>query len=203
MIGGGFIGLEVAAAARTLGYRVSVIEAQARILMPGVPAEIAAMIHAEHERQGVRMLCGRSISGIDDADDRALVQLADGEAVEADLVLIAIGVQPDTALAEASGLAVENGVVVDDRLRTSDLRSSLPATAVPSRASLWRTTGATRVLGAAPRNRVTCGDEHAWRQPGPYFGAVVLVGSVSSRNADRRPAGRRLEAVRRDLGKNA
>lgn len=120
IIGGGFIGLELAAAARNLGCGVSVIEAQARILMRGVPAEIAAMIQAEHDRQGVRTLCGRGISAIDDVDDRALVQLADGEAVEADLVIIAIGVQPNTVLAEAAGLAIENGVAVDDRLRTSD-----------------------------------------------------------------------------------
>ena len=99
-------------------------------------------------------LCGRGISAIDDVDDRALVQLADGEAVEADLVIIGIGVQPNTVLAEAAGLAIENGIAVDDRLRTSDpvdLRCRR-LLLFPAAALRW-TTGAARGLAHAPRSR--------------------------------------------------
>ena len=130
IVGGGFIGLELAASARKLGCPVTVIEAQPRILMRGVPAEIAEIIHAAHAAAGVRVLCGFGIIGIGDRDNVTEILLDGGErvggiargtVVEADLVVIGIGAIPNVALAEAAGLAVDNGVAVDEHLRTSDL----------------------------------------------------------------------------------
>ncbi|MGX8010819.1 NAD(P)/FAD-dependent oxidoreductase [Mesorhizobium sp. ORM8.1] len=120
VIGGGFIGLELAAAARRLGATVTVIEAQPRILTRGVPAEIAAIVRKAHEAEGVTMLTGQGIAAI--TDDGALVRitLADGQDVAADLAVIGIGAVPVTALAAEAGLAIDNGIAVDDRLQTQD-----------------------------------------------------------------------------------
>jgi 3-phenylpropionate/trans-cinnamate dioxygenase ferredoxin reductase subunit len=120
VVGGGFIGLELAAAARGRGCPVTVIEAQPRILMRGVPAEIAQAIHAAHEARGVSILCGTGIAAIEDTDRGMRVVLADGEAVAADLCIVGIGATPNVELARAAGLAIDNGVAVDEYLRTCD-----------------------------------------------------------------------------------
>ena len=120
IIGGGFIGLEIAASARKRGCEVTIIEAQPRLLMRGVPAEIAAVIQREHESHGVRVLPGSGLSSITDTGDRAQIELADGCSLRADLVVIGVGAIPNTALAEAAGLAIDNGIAVDRHLRTSD-----------------------------------------------------------------------------------
>lgn len=120
VIGGGFIGLEIAASARKLGCEVSIVEGQPRILMRGVPAEIAETLHRAHERNGVRMLCGVGIGEIMDKGDHADVLLADGTRLAADLVVVGIGAAPNVALAEAAGLQIDNGIAVDAHLRTSD-----------------------------------------------------------------------------------
>ena len=120
IIGGGFIGLELAAAARQLGCPVTVIEAQPRLLQRLVPAPLAAALQAEHERHGVRILLGQNITEINDLPDAAHIRLADGATLEADLVIVGIGALPDTALAAAAGLALDNGIAADARLRTSD-----------------------------------------------------------------------------------
>ncbi|WP_189502049.1 FAD-dependent oxidoreductase [Mesorhizobium sp. M00.F.Ca.ET.216.01.1.1] len=120
IVGGGFIGLELAAAARKLGAAVTVIEAQPRILMRGVPAEIAQVIHAAHEAEGVKILCGEGIAAVADEDAEVRITLAGGQDIVADLVVIGIGAVPVTGLAAEAGLAIDNGIAVDDELRTSD-----------------------------------------------------------------------------------
>jgi 3-phenylpropionate/trans-cinnamate dioxygenase ferredoxin reductase subunit len=120
VIGGGFIGLEIAAAARKRGCDVTIIEPQPRLLMRGVPAEIAAVIQREHEAHGARVLLGASLKTITDAGRQADIELANGSHLMADLIVIGIGAVPNTALAEAAGLAIENGISVDRHLRTHD-----------------------------------------------------------------------------------
>lgn len=120
VIGGGFIGLELAAAARKLGATVTVIEAQPRILMRGVPAEIAEIIHKAHEAEGVAIRTGQGIAAIADDGKEVAITLADGQTVVADLVVIGIGAVPVTALAAEAGLAIDNGIAVDEHLRTAD-----------------------------------------------------------------------------------
>jgi 3-phenylpropionate/trans-cinnamate dioxygenase ferredoxin reductase subunit len=120
IIGGGFIGLELAASARKLGATVTVIEAQPRILMRGVPAEIAEVIRAEHQAEGVTILAGQGIAAIADSGAEVRITLASGQEVVADLAIIGIGAVPVTALAAEAGLAVDNGIAVDAELRTSD-----------------------------------------------------------------------------------
>jgi 3-phenylpropionate/trans-cinnamate dioxygenase ferredoxin reductase subunit len=120
IIGGGFIGLELAAAARRLGATVTVIEAQPRILMRGVPAEIAEIIHKAHEAEGVAIRTGQGIAAIADDGKEVGITLADGQTIVADLAVIGIGAVPVTALAAEAGLAVDNGIAVDEHLRTED-----------------------------------------------------------------------------------
>lgn len=120
VIGGGFIGLELAAAARRRGCTVTAIETQPRILMRGVPAEIAETVHARHEAAGVHVLCGARIAAIDPRSGGARIALDGLPPVDADLVVIGIGAVPDTRLAAAAGLRLDNGIAVDAHLRTGD-----------------------------------------------------------------------------------
>jgi 3-phenylpropionate/trans-cinnamate dioxygenase ferredoxin reductase subunit len=120
IVGGGFIGLELAAAARRLGTTVTVIEAQPRILMRGVPAEIAAIVHAAHQAEGVSILSGQGIAAIADDGAEVRITLADGREAAADLAVIGIGAVPVTALAAEAGLTIDNGIAVDETLRTAD-----------------------------------------------------------------------------------
>ncbi len=120
IIGGGFIGLELAASARKLGATVTVLEAQPRILMRGVPAEIAEIIHKAHEAEGVRVLTGQGITAIADDGAKVRITLADGHEVVSDIAVIGIGAVPVTALAAEAGLTIDNGIAVDGTLRTDD-----------------------------------------------------------------------------------
>jgi len=120
IIGGGFIGLELAAAARKLGATVTVIEAQLRILMRGVPAEIAEIIRKAHEAEGVSIRAGQGIAAIAGEGAEVGITLADGQKIVADLMVIGIGAMPVTALATEAGLTIDNGIAVDDRLQTQD-----------------------------------------------------------------------------------
>ncbi|WP_458097817.1 NAD(P)/FAD-dependent oxidoreductase [Roseomonas sp. WA12] len=112
VIGGGVIGLEVAASFRSSGLSVHVIEAAPRILGRNVPAEAAAWIAELHEREGVEMRLGTTIRSIAAADGGAAVTLGDGTVLESDLVVQGIGIRPRTELAEAAGLPCRDGLLV-------------------------------------------------------------------------------------------
>ncbi len=120
IIGGGFIGLELAASGVQRGCTVTVIELAPRILMRGVPAEVAESIAARHALAGVRIQCGQQVQAVTARDGGASVALGDGTVIEADMVVAGIGAVPDTALAESAGLEIENGIKVDAYLTTSD-----------------------------------------------------------------------------------
>ncbi|MDZ7841621.1 MAG: FAD-dependent oxidoreductase [Gammaproteobacteria bacterium] len=120
IIGGGFIGLEVASSARQLGCRVTVLEAQDRILSRSVPEAAAAAVAAVHGDEGVEIRTGVRIEAFDGKDRVEGVILAGGEVVAADTVVVGIGITPDTSLAEAAGLEVSDGIRVDEYGRTAD-----------------------------------------------------------------------------------
>ncbi len=119
IVGGGWIGLEVAAAARTAGCEVVVLEALdlplVRILGPEV-AEVFRALHVEH---GVDLRTNVAVASIDQDRGQAVVGLADGSTMTADLLIVGVGVAPNSELAEAAGLATDNGVVVDEHLQAS------------------------------------------------------------------------------------
>ncbi|MEW9612372.1 FAD-dependent oxidoreductase [Shinella sp. S4-D37] len=116
IVGGGLIGMELAAVLRDKGVAVSVIEAAARPLGRAVPPRFAERLHARHREEGVSFHLGLGIAEITpDA-----VVLADGSRVAARTVISAIGVLPDIALAQRAGLATANGILTDPFLCTSD-----------------------------------------------------------------------------------
>lgn len=121
MIGGGFIGLEVATAAGAVGAAVTVVDPVPRLL-EGVLTPITAHFLAErHAAAGVRFRFGESLDRVVSADGRvAAVVTTSGTRIAADLVLLGVGSQPETTLAEDAGLAVEDGVLTDADLVTSD-----------------------------------------------------------------------------------
>ncbi len=120
VIGGGFIGLEIAASATVRGCRVTLVEAAPRILMRGVPTEIAARVAARHHAAGVALHVGTGIAALRDLPEGHAVVLADGTEIVCDGVIAGVGAVPETALAAACGLAIDNGVRADAMLRTSD-----------------------------------------------------------------------------------
>jgi 3-phenylpropionate/trans-cinnamate dioxygenase ferredoxin reductase component len=123
VVGAGWIGLEVTAAARIAGAEVTVLEAASAPLLAALGPEIAEVFAGLHREHGVDLRFGVEVTEIVGADGVATgVRLADGGLVEADLVLVAIGAAPNTGLAVAAGLEVDDGVVVDEHLCTSDPR---------------------------------------------------------------------------------
>ncbi|RXH33243.1 NAD(P)/FAD-dependent oxidoreductase [Bradyrhizobium zhanjiangense] len=120
VIGGGFIGLEVAASAVSRGASVTVLEAGPRLLTRSVPASMAELIRAKHERSGVRIETGAIVERIGISEGRTTVVMSDGRSHVADLVIVGVGATPNVELAQAAGLAVDNGIVLDETLATSD-----------------------------------------------------------------------------------
>ena len=120
ILGGGFIGLELAASARKLGTSVTLIEGLPRVLSRGVPAEIAAIVASRHAAEGVEVLCSAKVAGIEEQPGEVRLTLEDGRIVAASLLVVGIGAVPNTELAARAGLAVDNGIAVDGLLYTSD-----------------------------------------------------------------------------------
>ena len=120
VLGGGFIGLEVAATARGLGKQVTVLEGLPRLLARSLSAETAAHVLAAHRATGIDMRLAVSVDGFETEGDRLVALHVDGVRTPVELLVLGIGATPDTALAQAAGLAVDNGIVVDAHLRTSD-----------------------------------------------------------------------------------
>ncbi|HSF27095.1 MAG TPA: FAD-dependent oxidoreductase [Actinomycetes bacterium] len=120
IVGAGWIGLEVAAGARHHGASVTVVE-PAPTPFYGVLGERLGTVFADlHRRNGVDLRTGTGVEAIEGTDTVTGVRLTGGEVVPADAVIIGVGARPNTRLAEAAGLAVDGGVLVDEWLRTSD-----------------------------------------------------------------------------------
>ena len=121
VVGGGFIGLEAAAAARTRGLDVTVVETADRLIARAVAPLVSDFYRDAHTRRGTRVLLGSAVDALNGTDGRVgAVHLADGTVLPADLVVVGIGVVPRTALAEQLGLRCAGGIVVDAYARTSD-----------------------------------------------------------------------------------
>ena len=123
VVGGGYIGLEVAATARELGMEVTVLEMAARVMNRVTCPQVSAFYEAEHTRAGVHIVCNAQVRALhaDAGSGRVhAVVTEDGVQHPADLVLVGVGVVPADELAKAAGLDCENGVVTDAHCRTSD-----------------------------------------------------------------------------------
>ena len=120
IVGAGYIGLEVAAVASQLGADVTVIEMEDRVMSRVVSPQISEFYQREHSSHGVTLMLSTGISGFSGDGKVAAVNLTNGDQVATDLVVIGIGVVPNTELASDAGLDVDNGIVVDDHCQTSD-----------------------------------------------------------------------------------
>jgi 3-phenylpropionate/trans-cinnamate dioxygenase ferredoxin reductase subunit len=122
VLGGGFIGLEIAATARAAGKDVRVLEAAPRLLQRSVSPELAAHVLATHRGAGIDVRLGARVDGFEIEGGRLVALAVDGERAGVDLLVMGIGAAPETRLAEAAGLACDSGIVVDPCLRSSDPR---------------------------------------------------------------------------------
>ncbi|WP_216892494.1 NAD(P)/FAD-dependent oxidoreductase [Nocardia alni] len=121
VIGAGWIGLEVTAAARAAGVEVTVLESESTPLLAALGREMGEVFADLHRQHEVDLRCGVKVTEIITADGRATgVRLDDGAVVEADAVLLAVGARPNIELAADAGLAVDAGVLVDESLATGD-----------------------------------------------------------------------------------
>ncbi len=120
LAGGGFIGLELAENLRELGMEVSIVQRPRQLMNPFDP-DMAAFIHGEVRRHGIRLALGHTVEGFQEKDGGVDVLLKDAAPLHADLVVLAIGVTPDTALASKAGLelGLKGSIVVNDRMETS------------------------------------------------------------------------------------
>ena len=120
VIGGGFIGLEIAAMARLRGLSVTVAEAAPRILGRATPTSVAAIVSKWHAKASVEIRTDKTLSRISTREGGFEAEFADGDGLVADFIVAGVGALPETGLAEEAGLTVDNGVAVDGRLQTSD-----------------------------------------------------------------------------------
>ncbi|MBO9556007.1 FAD-dependent oxidoreductase [Cellulomonas sp.] len=174
VVGGGWIGLEVAAAARQAGLDVTVLEYAAQPLLRVMGPEMAAMFAALHREHGVDLRTGVGVEGYEGSGGRVTGVRAGGELVPADVVLVGVGAAPNVALASAAGLAADgDGVAVDEHLRTADpavLAAGDVANAHNTvlghslRVEHWD--NAIRQGGLAARSILGRPDVHDWQ---PYF----------------------------------
>ena len=120
VIGAGYIGLEVAAVARQAGLDVTVIEMADRVMSRVVSPEISDFYQIEHTNQGVTFRLSVGVSALTGKKRVKSVTTSEGEDIPADLVIIGVGILPNTELATDAGIDVDNGIIVDDRCLTSD-----------------------------------------------------------------------------------
>ena len=121
LIGGGYIGLEVASAMVDLGLKVTIIEAEDRILKRVTSPELSTFYQSTHEAKGVKIICNAKVNGLL-AENHIInsIELESGEKIPAEAVLAGIGAIPNTQLAEQAGLDCNNGITTDQYCRTSN-----------------------------------------------------------------------------------
>ena len=119
VIGGGFIGSEVAAALAMNGKKVTMVFPDPAICARTFPLDLAEFVTGYYREKGVEVLSRETVAGLEPADGRSAVLLGSGRRLDSDCIVAGLGVVPETALAKAAGLTVENGIVVDQVLRTS------------------------------------------------------------------------------------
>ena len=194
LAGGGFIGLELAENLRELGMDVTIVQRPRQLMNPFDP-DMAALIHGEMRRNGVRLVLGRTVEGFAEKDGGVDVLLKDGAPLHAGMVVLAIGVTPDTALAKDAGLAlgIRDSIVVNERMETSvpDIYAVGDAVqvkhAVTGQDALISLAGPANRQGRIAADNVCGGDSRYSGSQGSsvikFFGLTAAVTGVSETNA--------------------
>lgn len=120
IIGGGYIGLEAAASLKKLGASVTVLEREQRTLARVATPEVSRFFESLHAQHGVSIYTSKLVTKIHERDNTQAIECSDGSVFLADIIIMGVGIRVNTALAEAAGLALDNGIVVDECTRTSD-----------------------------------------------------------------------------------
>ena len=120
IVGAGYIGLEVAATAKKMGLQTTVFEAEKRIMQRSASKEISNFIKRYHEKMGVEFKLNTIAERIEPTDKGVSISLSDGKSANPDFVLIGVGVQPASSIAEDAGIECSNGILVDENCKTSD-----------------------------------------------------------------------------------
>jgi 3-phenylpropionate/trans-cinnamate dioxygenase ferredoxin reductase subunit len=186
IVGGGYIGLEVAAVCVRHGHRVTVLEAASRLMSRVVCRETAAFFAQAHAEAGVDIHCDSHVVEFNGQSRVSSVKTSEGTAFQADCVILAIGVDPNTALAASAGLRCDNGIAVDSFARTEDPRivaagdcTSHPHPWVGTRVRLESVHNAIEQAKAASKSLVGAGepfDEVPWFWSDQYDLKLQIVG---------------------------
>ena len=179
LAGGGFIGLELAENLRELGMEVTIVQRPRQLMTPFDP-DMASMIHSEMRKHGIKLVLGYTVEGFMKKDHGVEVLLKDNPSLRADMVILAIGVTPDTVLAKEAGLelGIKGSIVVNDRMETSvpDIYAAGDAVQVKH----YVTGEDTLISLAGPANKQgriiadnICGDDS--RYPGSQGSSVIKV----------------------------
>lgn len=173
VVGGGYIGLEVAAAARKRGCPVTVVELQPEVMARALAPDIGRAFLGYHLDAGVAFRLGVGVEGFAGGAAVAAVCCSDGSEVPADLVVVGVGVDPAADLAESAGLAVDDGIVTDEYCRTSDpdiyaagdvTKHLNPILGRPIRLESWQNAQNQAIRAA----RNMCGEDEAYAEV-PWF----------------------------------
>jgi len=119
IIGGGFIGLELAASLSLLGKSVTLVEVNSQLMGRSIPLEVASIIQDRHEAAGVDVLLNSTVVNVQNKQDSYTADLEDGRSIACDLIIAGIGVEPNIDIFEKSQITLDNGIVVDECGRTS------------------------------------------------------------------------------------
>ncbi|MEM9986969.1 MAG: FAD-dependent oxidoreductase [Bacteroidota bacterium] len=120
IIGGGYIGLETSASLRKLGVEVQVLEREARVLARVTAPEVSAFYQSLHQAKGVEIHLGKNVTEIQARGPRSLICCEDGREFMADLMILGVGIRVNLELAQSAGLALKDGIKVDESTQTSD-----------------------------------------------------------------------------------
>lgn len=196
LAGGGFIGLELAENLRELGMDVTIVQRPKQLMNP-FDADMASFIHNEMRKHGVKLVLGRAVEGLEEADGGVKVLLKDDAPLHADMVVLAIGVTPDTALAKEAGLelGIKGAIVVNDRMETSisDIYAVGDAVQVKhfvtGQDALISLAGPANKQGRIAADNICGGDSHYTGSQGSsvikIFGMTAATTGVNETNAKK------------------
>ncbi|MEM8887520.1 MAG: FAD-dependent oxidoreductase [Bacteroidota bacterium] len=119
IVGGGFIGLEVAASLRKMGVNIVLLEREGRVLSRVSSPEVSSFYEKYHSEKGVEIFCSKRISRVESKEGRHIISCEDESSYEADFLVLGTGIRPHTALAETAGIEIEHGIKVNEYLETS------------------------------------------------------------------------------------